>query len=173
MVTPGICEPGLLSLVSPPQTRLQSQGPTGNICQCPLHNTGFYGKIEPSSTCRGNSRASLLTDMSWKLTSYFGRHPGFFFSLLPHHPYKKIRWGGGGRKSLWRRGSWNPGNPIGSLLSALLRIFVVHQDGALRRKSHLWDRKLPISETSRTARLSLWCLVYENAVASLAEFINY
>jgi len=43
-VTPAIWEPGLLSLVSPPQMHLQSQGPTGSICQCPLHNTRFYGK---------------------------------------------------------------------------------------------------------------------------------
>lgn len=73
------------------QMHLRSKGPTGNICQCPLHNTRFYGKIEPSSNCRGNSRVSLLTDMSWKLASYFGRHPGFFCSpFLPHHPLKII-----------------------------------------------------------------------------------
>lgn len=70
------------------QTRLQSQGPTGNICQCPLHNTRFYGKIEPSSNCRGNSRASLLTDMSWKLASILEEIQVFF--LLPHHHLLKI-----------------------------------------------------------------------------------
>jgi len=43
---------------------------------------GFMEKIEPSSTSRGNSRVSLLTDMSWKLASYFGRDPEFF-SFFP------------------------------------------------------------------------------------------
>lgn len=64
------------------QMRLQSQGPTGNICQCPLHNTRFYGKIEPSSNCRGNSRASLLTDMSWKLASILEEIQDFFSLCL-------------------------------------------------------------------------------------------
>lgn len=54
-----------------------SATPTGNIC--PLHNTRFYGKIEPSSNCRGNSRVSLLTDKSWKSASYFGSCPRQFF----------------------------------------------------------------------------------------------
>lgn len=42
---------------------------------------GLHGKIEPCSTCRGNSRASLLTDTSWKLASYFGWNPRFFSSF--------------------------------------------------------------------------------------------
>lgn len=171
-----IWEPGSLSLVSPPQMRSQSQGPTGNICQCPLHNTGFYGKIEPSSTGRGNSRASLLTDMSWKLASYFGRDPRFlfFFWLLPHHPLKdKKNKKRGRRKSLWSRGSWNPGSPTGASLSTLLRIFVGSQAGACRKKCCLWHRKLPIRETSRIARLALWCLIYDNSVAFSVEFNSY
>lgn len=41
-MTAVIWESGLLSLVSSPQAHLQSQGPTGNICQCPLHNTELW-----------------------------------------------------------------------------------------------------------------------------------
>lgn len=96
-------------------------------------SVGLHGKIEPCSTFRGNSRASLLTDMSWKLASYFGWNPRLFSSFPPPLIKKKKK------QHISLEQFWNPGSPIGALLPFLG--YICGLSRCCMQKTRLWDRK--------------------------------
>lgn len=116
---------------------------------------GLHGKIEACSTCRGNSRASLLTDTSWKLASYFGWNPRFF-SSFPTTLIKKKK----NNTSLWS--SLETQEVPLALRFYLWGIFVVYQDAACRKhvnetENFKSEKKKPLEYLREGKDLVLLC----------------